>query len=176
MGSLACAIQGFQAMPREAGFALFTSETFRREASWVPPQKQKLDPVDQVSTLWITLTPSRPAKRVSRVGLAVSAVALFGCQKDSCFCSWTLWITTLTLRIRLRPSGSAPIEQQGQRVGSASISAGPFRLCCASRCSRRSPDHVRPSRHGRTRPSLLRRLPRGPGRHSLRRHGRNEHS
>jgi len=109
MGSLACAIQGFPAMPREAGLALFAWETFRREASWVPPQKQKLDPVDQVSTLWITLPPPGPTKRVSRVGLAVSAVALFGCQKDSCFCSWTLWITTLTLRIRLRPSGSAPI-------------------------------------------------------------------
>src|SRR5713226_3610826 len=74
------------------------------------------DPVDQVSTLWITLPPSGPTKRVSRAGLAVSAVPLFGCQKDSCFCSWTLWITTLTLRVRLRPSGSAPIDPQGQRV------------------------------------------------------------
>src|SRR5260370_41476158 len=74
------------------------------------------DSVEQVSTLWITLPRSGPAKRISRVGLAVSAVALFGCQKDSCFCSWTLWITTLILRIRLRPSGSAPIEQQGDQL------------------------------------------------------------
>jgi len=77
-----------------------------------------LDPVDQVSTLWITLPPSGPTKRALGTGLAVSAVAPFGCQKDSCFCSWTLWTTTLILRIRQRPSGSAPIEQQGQRVGS----------------------------------------------------------
>jgi len=67
------------------------------------------DPVDHLPTLWITLSPSGPIKRVFRVGLAVSAVALFGCQKDSWFCSWTLWITTLTLRVRHRPSGSAPI-------------------------------------------------------------------
>src|SRR5260370_41003760 len=77
MGSLACATQGFPAMPREAGLALFTSETFRREASWVPPQKQKLDPVDQVSTLWITLPPSGPTKRVSREACAVRAIGVF---------------------------------------------------------------------------------------------------
>ena len=92
----------FLSIPRKG----FNSETPLR----------KPDPVDQVSTLWITLPPSGPTKRVSRAGLALSAVALFGGQKASCFCSWTLWITTLTLRIRLRPSGSAPIEQQGQRV------------------------------------------------------------
>ena len=92
----------FLSIPREG----FNSETPLR---WP-------DPVDQVSTLWITLPPSGPTKWVSRAGLAVSAVAPFGCQKASCFCSWTLWTTTLTLRIRFRPSGSAPIEQQGQRV------------------------------------------------------------
>src|SRR5258708_22191668 len=74
------------------------------------------DPVDQVSTLWITLPPSGPTKRVSRVGWALSAVAFFGCQKDSCFCSWTLWITTLTQRVRHRPSGSATNEPEGRRV------------------------------------------------------------
>jgi hypothetical protein len=77
----------------------------------------EVDPMDQVLTLWITLPPSGAKKRGSRAGLAVSAVALFGCQKDSRFCSWTLWITTLTLRVRHRPSGSAPIDPQGQRVG-----------------------------------------------------------
>src|SRR5713226_10265028 len=71
------------------------------------------DPVDQLSTLWITLPPSGPTKRVSRAGLAVSAVALFGGQTGSRFCSWTLWITPLTLRVRHRPSGSAPIEPEG---------------------------------------------------------------
>jgi hypothetical protein len=83
--------------------------------------------VDLVSTLWITLPPSGPAKRVSGVGLAVSAVAHFGCQKDSCFCSWTLWTTTLTLRVRCRPSGSAPVDPQGRRVGSECF---PFLSTC----------------------------------------------
>jgi len=63
------------------------------------PQNRELDPVDQVSTLWITLPPSGPTKRASRAGRAVSAVALFGCQKDSCFYSWNLWITPLILRV-----------------------------------------------------------------------------
>src|SRR5258708_17451202 len=78
----------------------------------------QLEPVAQGlpcgPTLWVRQPPSGPAKRVPKVGLAVSAVALFGCQKASCFYSWTLWITTLTLRIRHRPSGSAAIEQQGR--------------------------------------------------------------
>jgi len=74
-----------------------------------PPVDQGFDPVDQLLTLWITLPPSGPTKRLSSAALAVSAVALVGCQKTSWFCSWTLWITTLILRIRLRPSGSAPI-------------------------------------------------------------------
>ena len=67
-------------------------------------------------TLWTTLPPSGPTKRVSRAGWALSAVAHFGCQKTSWFYSWTLWITTLTLRVRHRPSGSAPVDPQGQRV------------------------------------------------------------
>ena len=75
-----------------------------------------VDPVAQVTTLWITLPPSGPTKKVSKAGLALSAVGLFGCQKDSCFCSWTLWITTLTLRVRYRPSGSAAIEPEGDQL------------------------------------------------------------
>jgi hypothetical protein len=75
------------------------------------------DPRDQVSTLWTTLPPSGPTKRVLSTGRTVSAIALFGCQKASCFCSWTLGITTLTLRVRHRPSGPAPIEPEGHRVG-----------------------------------------------------------
>ncbi len=78
------------------------------------------DPVDKLPTLWIRYLPCGPTKRVSRVGWALSAVGVFGCQKAACFYSWTLWITTLTLRIRRRPSGSAPIEQQGRRVGKSS--------------------------------------------------------
>src|SRR5258708_5457269 len=80
----------------------------------------RLDPVDQVLTLWITLPPTGPTKRASRVSLSVSAVALFGCQKTSWFCSWTLWTTTLTLRVMFQPSGSSPIDPQGQRVGQLS--------------------------------------------------------
>jgi hypothetical protein len=67
-------------------------------------------------TLWIRFCPCGPRKRVSKVGLAVSAVALLGGQKDSCFYSWTLWITTLTLRVRYRPSGSAAIEPEGDQL------------------------------------------------------------
>src|SRR5258708_5534669 len=74
------------------------------------------DPVDHLPTLWTRQPPSGPAKQVSRAGWAVSAVVVPGCQKASCFYSWTLWTTTLTLRIRLRPSGSAPIDPQGRRV------------------------------------------------------------
>ena len=48
--------------------------------------------------------------------MAVSAVAHFGGQKGSCFYSWTLWITTLTLRVRYRPSGSAAIEPEGDQL------------------------------------------------------------
>jgi len=67
------------------------------------------DPVDQVMTLLITLPPSGATKRVSGAAWAVGAVDCIGRQKAPCFYSWTLLITTLTLRIRLRPSGSAPI-------------------------------------------------------------------
>jgi hypothetical protein len=34
----------------------------------------------------------------------------------SWFFSWTLWITTLTLRVRYRPSGSAAIEPEGDQL------------------------------------------------------------
>ena len=90
-----------------------------RAKTGTPPVHFVARPVDSVAlvtTLWITPRPCGPAKRVSRAGLAVSAVALFGRQKGSWFCSWTLWITPLTLRIRLRPSGSAPIDPQGDQL------------------------------------------------------------
>ena len=78
----------------------------------------QLDPVDQGlpygPTLWIRQLPSGPPKRVSRAGWAVTSVGVYGCQKAARFYSWTLWITTLTLRVRHRPSGSAPIEPQGR--------------------------------------------------------------
>jgi len=86
------------------------------KSEWVPivqlglgvPYGPAFDPVDQVATLWTNKTGLQG-------GWAVSAVGGFGCQKAARFYSWTLWITTLTLRVRHRPSGSAPIDPQGPR-------------------------------------------------------------
>jgi hypothetical protein len=81
-----------------------------RSVAGLDPVDQLSDPVDQVSALSIN-------KRVLRAAWSVSAVGVFECQKAPRFYSWTLWITTLTLGVRYRPSGSAPIDPQGQRVG-----------------------------------------------------------
>src|SRR5258708_3737153 len=52
-----------------------------------------------------------------RVGWRVSAVAHFRCQKTSWFLQLDPMDHPLTLRVRHRPSGPAPVGPQGQRVG-----------------------------------------------------------
>jgi len=94
-------------MKRIRGGSDFLSIPWKKRGSKAPLPWPH--PVDQVPTQWTRQPPSGPAKRVLRVGWSVRAVDVFECQKALSFCSWTLWTTTLILRIRLRPSGSAPI-------------------------------------------------------------------